>query len=198
MLIVSTSYLTSAYFFHCSFLFHYMQSLTVPPTPLHHWPTLCRKWRANFNKVGSAVLEVVDLASNIHTKRKHDLTSSFPESHKCEVHHVTSAPKFVTFDGIAMRHPRSAKNSEETYRWQSIGWENIVMHAFGKAKGSAAYNQTANTSLISIINMASYQVIPSVRPFLINEESLVEIEVNIRISQAAPFLNQVAFLNRIV
>ena len=43
------------------------------------------------------------------------------------------------------------------------------MHAFGKAKGSAAYNQTANTSLISIINMASYQVIPSVRPFLIKK-----------------------------
>ena len=35
------------------------------------------------------VLEVVDFASDIHKKWKHDLTCNFPESCKCEVHHLT-------------------------------------------------------------------------------------------------------------
>ena len=39
--------------------------------------------------VKHAVCEVDDFASDIHAKQKHDLTCSFPETHKCEVHHIT-------------------------------------------------------------------------------------------------------------
>ena len=53
--------------------------------------------------------EVVDFTSAIHAKRAHDATCSFPETHNCEVHHLTYAPKFVTVDEIEVDHPRSAK-----------------------------------------------------------------------------------------
>ena len=63
------------------------------------------------DKFKGAVSEVVDFASNIHAKRAHDITCIFPETHKCEVHHLTyHAPKFVLVDEIEKDHPRSAKN----------------------------------------------------------------------------------------
>ena len=52
------------------------------------------------------VTEVVDFSSDIHAKREHDLTCTFPETHKCEVHHLTFDPKFVTVDEIERNHPR--------------------------------------------------------------------------------------------
>ena len=55
------------------------------------------------------VVEVVDFSSDINSKRKHDLTCTFPETHKCEVRHLTFDPKFVTVDEIEQKHPRLAK-----------------------------------------------------------------------------------------
>ena len=55
------------------------------------------------------VTEVVDFSSDIHAKREHDLTCTFPETHQCEVHHLTFDPEFVTVDEIERNHPRSAK-----------------------------------------------------------------------------------------
>ena len=57
------------------------------------------------------VSEVVDFASAIFAKRKHDFTCASPESHNCEVHHLTFSPKFITVDEIEkMGHARTAKN----------------------------------------------------------------------------------------
>ena len=86
------------------------------------------------------VSEVVDFASDIHAKRKHDLTCSFSESHKCEVHHLTFSPKFVTVDEIAVKHPRAAKTLMKRNIDRVLWPENVVAYCFGKAKGSAAYN----------------------------------------------------------
>ena len=97
------------------------------------------------------VSEVVDFASDIHAKRKHDLTCSFPESHKCEVHHLTFAPKIVTVDEIEVDLPRSAKTLGKRGVDRVLWPENVVVYCFGKAKGSAAYNQTATLNIISII-----------------------------------------------
>ena len=55
------------------------------------------------------VFEVNDFASDIHTTRHHDLTCSFLESHKCEVHHLSFAPTFVLVDEIETKHPRTAR-----------------------------------------------------------------------------------------
>ena len=56
------------------------------------------------------VLEVLDFASAIFSKRKHDLTCAFPESHNCEVHHITFSPTFITVNKIEnMGHKRTAK-----------------------------------------------------------------------------------------
>ena len=60
------------------------------------------------------VLEVVDFASAIFSKRKHDLTCAFPEPHKCEVHHLTFSPKVITVDELeAMGHKRSAEKQRQ-------------------------------------------------------------------------------------
>ena len=97
------------------------------------------------------VSEVVDFASDIHAKRHHDLTCSFPESHKCEVHHLTYAPKFVTVNDIQIDHPRAAKNLRKRGVDRVLRPENVVVYCFSKVKGSAAYNQQATTNIISII-----------------------------------------------
>ena len=52
--------------------------------------------------------EVVDFSSAISSKRKHDLMCAFPETHNCEVHHVTFRPKFKTVDEIEKQHKRTA------------------------------------------------------------------------------------------
>ena len=60
----------------------------------------------NFNPVPGEVNEFLInpenfcFASNIHAKRSHDLTCTFPKTHKYEVHHITHAPKFVTIEEI--------------------------------------------------------------------------------------------------
>ena len=97
------------------------------------------------------VMEVVDFASDIHAKRDHDTTCSFPETHKCEVHHLTFAPKFVTINEIEKSHPRTAKTWRKRKVDRVIRPDNVVIYCFGKAKGSAAYNQEATTNIISII-----------------------------------------------
>ena len=62
--------------------------------------------RQNFpDEFKGVVNEVVDFSSGIHAKREHDLTCSFAETHKCEVHHITCAPKFVVVDEIERYHP---------------------------------------------------------------------------------------------
>ena len=97
------------------------------------------------------VLEVVDFSSDIHAKRSHDLTCSFPETHKCEVHHLTFQPKFVTVDEIEQHHPRSAKRLRNRGVDRVLRPENVVVYCFSKAKASAAYNQQATKNIISII-----------------------------------------------
>ena len=51
----------------------------------------------------------LNLFSNIHAKCEHDLTFTFPETHKCEVHHLTFDPKSVAVDEIERTHPWLAK-----------------------------------------------------------------------------------------
>ena len=97
------------------------------------------------------VSEVVDFASDIHAKRAHDTTCSFPETHKCEVHHLTYAPKFVTVDEMEAEHKRTAKTLRKRGVDRVIRPENVVFYCFSKAKGSAAYNQQATANIISII-----------------------------------------------
>ena len=97
------------------------------------------------------VSEVVDFASDIHAKRKHDLMCSFPETHKCIVYHLTFSPKFVTVDYIEAEHPRSAEILRKRGVARVLRPQNVVVYCFGKAKDSAAYSQTATMNNISII-----------------------------------------------
>ena len=97
------------------------------------------------------VSEVVNFATDIHAKRKHDLTCSFPETHKCEVHHLTFRPKFVSVDEIELAHPRSAKFLRNRNIERVLRPDNVVIYCFSKAKSSATYNQQATTTIISII-----------------------------------------------
>ena len=97
------------------------------------------------------VLEVVDFASDIHAKRHHDLTCSFPETHKCEVHHVTFGPKMVSVAEIEKDHPRAAKKMRNKKVERVLRPENVVFYCFSKAKPSAAYNQQATTNIMSIV-----------------------------------------------
>ncbi len=97
------------------------------------------------------VSEVVDFSSDIHAKRSHDLTCSFPETHKCEVHHLTFAPKFISVEAIKEEHPRSAKQLEKRGVDRVLRPENVVVYSFSKAKASAAYNQETTKNIISII-----------------------------------------------
>ena len=99
-----------------------------------------------FNDV---VSEVVDFASAIHAKREHGITCSFPETHNCEVHHITFSPKFVTVDAIEkMGHKRSAKNHRNRKVERVLRPENVVFNCFKKSKPSAAYNQQATKNTI--------------------------------------------------
>ena len=99
------------------------------------------------------VCEVVDFASDVNAKREHDLTCTFPESHKCEVHHLTFNPKCVSIDDqFEKQHPRSysimlMKRGVE----RVIRPENIVAYCFSKTKSGAAYNHQATTNIISIV-----------------------------------------------
>ncbi len=97
------------------------------------------------------VSEVVDFSSDINAKRQHDLTCTFPETHKCEVHHLlTYLPKFVSVDEIAQSHPRSAKFLRQRNINRVLRPNNTVVYCFSKTKPSAAYNQQATTNIISI------------------------------------------------
>ena len=64
-----------------------------------------------------------------------------PETHKCEVHHLTFDPKVMTVDEIEWNHPRSAKLLHQRKIERVLRSENVVVHYFSKAKASAAYNQ---------------------------------------------------------
>ena len=96
------------------------------------------------------VSEVVDFSSDINAKREHDLTCTFPETHKCEVHHLTFDPKFVSVNEIEKSHPRSAKFLKQRKIDRVLRPENVVVYCFSKAKPSAAYNQYATSNIISI------------------------------------------------
>ena len=98
------------------------------------------------------VCEVVDFSSDIQGKRAHDATCSFPESHKCEVHHITFDPHFVSVDEIEKEdHGRAAKNLRKRGVTRVLRNTNVVVYCFSKAKASAAYNQTATANIISIV-----------------------------------------------
>ena len=73
------------------------------------------------------VSEVVDFSSDINAKRQHDLTCTFPETHKCEIHHLTFDPKFVSVDEIAQSHPRSAKFLKQRKIDRVLRPENVVV-----------------------------------------------------------------------
>ena len=102
------------------------------------------------------VSEVVDFSSDINAKRQHDLTCTFPETHKCEVHHLTFDPKFVSVDQIQHSHPRSAKFLKKKNIDRVLQPENVVVFCFSKAKPSAAYNQQATTNIISIFKHGEF------------------------------------------
>ena len=97
------------------------------------------------------VCEVVDFATDINAKRFHDLTCSWPETHKCEVHHLTYDPKFVSVSDIEKDHPRAAKRLAGLKIDRVLRPENAVFYCFSKAKASAAYNQQSTTNIISIV-----------------------------------------------
>ena len=94
---------------------------------------------------------MVEFSSDIHAKQAHNLTCSFPESHKYEVHHIISSPKLVSVEEIEKDHPRSAKNLRKRGVERVLRPKNVVFYCFIKAKGSAAYNQQATTNIISIV-----------------------------------------------
>ena len=73
------------------------------------------------------VSEVVDFVSDIHAKQSHELTCSFPKTHKCEVHHLTCAPNFVLVEEIEKDHPRSAKNPRKRGVDRVLRPENVVV-----------------------------------------------------------------------
>ena len=98
------------------------------------------------------VCEVVDFSSDIHAKRAHDVTCSFPESHKCEVHYLTFNPKFEPIDEeFGQKHERTYANLKKKGVDRVLRPENVVVYAFSKAKASAAYNQFATTNIMSIV-----------------------------------------------
>ena len=97
------------------------------------------------------VMEVVDFLSNIHAKGEHDVTCTFPESHKCKVHHLSFDPKFVLVDIIEVNHPCSATALRKRKIDRVLHLENVVLYVFSKAKASAAYNQFSNTISMSIL-----------------------------------------------
>ena len=90
-------------------------------------------------------------SSDIHAKRDHDTTCSFPETHKYEVRHLTFAPKFVPINEIEKSHPRTAKIWRKRKVDRVVCPENVVIYCFGKANGNAAYNEEAMANIISII-----------------------------------------------
>ena len=100
----------------------------------------------------NVVCEVVDFSSDIQAKRAHDITCSFPETHKCEVHHLTFDPKLVSVDNIEREgHERAANALRKKGVDRVLRPENIVVYCFSKAKASAAYNQTATSNIIMIM-----------------------------------------------
>ena len=102
-------------------------------------------------EIKHVVTEVVDFFSDIHAKREHDLTWTFPETHKCEVHHLTFDPKFVTIDEIERNHLWLARFLHQRKIERVLTPENVVVYCFSKAKASAAYNQQVTTNIISIL-----------------------------------------------
>ena len=96
--------------------------------------------------------EVVDFSSDINAKRAHDLTCTFPESHKCEVHCLTFNPRFMPIDDtFKIEHPKTYKMLRKRGVERVLRPESVVVFCFSKAKGSAAYNQQATTNIISIV-----------------------------------------------
>ena len=99
------------------------------------------------------VCEVVDFSSDIQGKRAHDTTCAFPESHKCEVHHLVFDPYFVSVEDIEKKdkQKRAAENLRKRGVSRVLRNRNVVVYCFSKAKASAAYNHTATTNIISIV-----------------------------------------------
>ena len=100
------------------------------------------------------VQEVVDFSADIQGKRAHDATCSFPEIHKCEVHHLTFDPRFVSVEEIEQEdggHKRAVANMRKLGVTRVLRNTNVVVYCMSKAKASAAYNQTATSNIISIV-----------------------------------------------
>ena len=100
------------------------------------------------------VQEVCDFSTDIQGKRAHDATCSFPEMHKCEVHHLTFDPKFVSVEEIEKEdngHKRAVANMRKRGVTRVLRNTNVVVYCMSKAKASAAYNQAATSNIISIV-----------------------------------------------
>ena len=104
------------------------------------------------DEVKGVVCEVVDFSSDIQAKRAHDTTRSFPEVHKCEVHHLTFDPKFVSADDINKEgHGRTGKILRNNKVERVLRPDNFVVLCFSQEKAITAYNQTATNNIILIM-----------------------------------------------
>ena len=83
--------------------------------------------------------------------RDHEITCSFPETHKGEVYHITFASKFVSVNELEKDHPWYAKTLRKQKVERVICHDNVVIYCSSKAKASAAYNQQVTTNIISIV-----------------------------------------------
>ena len=125
------------------------------------------------------VQEVVDFSADIQGKRAHDATCSFPEIHKCEVHHLTFDPRFVSVEEIEQEdggHKRAVANMRKLGVTRVLRNTNVVVYCMSKAKASAAYNQTATSNIISIVKTGGCRTIVSAKLLWREKEYQEEID----------------------
>ena len=79
-------------------------------------------------------------------------TRSFPEIHKCEVHHLKFDPKFVSVDNIDKEgHGWKGTSLRNNKVERVLRPNNVFVFCFSQEKASAAYNQMATNNIILII-----------------------------------------------
>ena len=80
---------------------------------------------------------------------------SFPEMHKCEVHHLTFDSRFVLVDKIKQEdggHKRAVANMRKLGVTRVLWNTNAVVYCTSKANTSATYDQTATSDIMSIVS----------------------------------------------
>lgn len=90
-----------------------------------------------------------DFSSVLHTVREHDKTCSCPESHNCNVVHVTHSPCVQTVDSLAEQHPRTAKKLAERGVTGRVKTKGVAFFGYSKDSGSAACDQAMLEDVIS-------------------------------------------------